>query len=61
MIKTKNLTYQYPDGTTALKGVSIDGNRGNCIALIGENGAGKSTLMSALIGLIKPTEGTVFF
>lgn len=61
MIKTENLTYQYPDGTTALKGVSIDGNRGNCIALIGENGAGKSTLMSALIGLIKPTGGTVFF
>ena len=61
MIKTENLTYQYPDGTTALNSVSIDGSRGNCIALIGENGAGKSTLMSALIGLIKPTAGTVFF
>lgn len=61
MIKTENLTYQYPDGTKALKDVSVDGSMGNCIALIGENGAGKSTLMSALIGLIKPTEGKVFF
>ncbi|WP_050740934.1 energy-coupling factor ABC transporter ATP-binding protein [Acetobacterium bakii] len=61
MIKTENLTYQYPDGTKALKNVSVDGDRGNCIALIGENGAGKSTLMSALIGLIKPSEGGVFF
>lgn len=61
MIKTENLTYQYPDGTKALKDVSVDGSKGNCIALIGENGAGKSTLMSALIGLIKPTEGKVLF
>jgi cobalt/nickel transport system ATP-binding protein len=61
MIKTENLTYQYPDGTKALKGVTVDGAKGNCIALIGENGAGKSTLMAALIGLIKPTNGTVFF
>ncbi|MBK5243437.1 MAG: energy-coupling factor ABC transporter ATP-binding protein [Eubacteriaceae bacterium] len=61
MIKTEKLTYQYPDGTKALKDVSVDGSKGNCIALIGENGAGKSTLMAALIGLIKPTEGKVFF
>ena len=61
MIKTENLTYQYPDGTKALKNVSVDGSKGNCIALIGENGAGKSTLMAALIGLIRPTEGRVSF
>lgn len=61
MIKTEELIYKYPDGTEALKGVTMDGSKGNCIALIGENGAGKSTLMSALIGLNKPTKGRVYF
>ncbi len=45
-------------GVYALKGVSLDVGEGDVYGLIGPNGSGKSTLMKALLGLVKPTEGT---
>lgn len=43
----------------ALKGISFELKRGECLGLIGHNGAGKSTLLKVLNGLIKPDEGKV--
>lgn len=45
-------------GVYALKGVSMEVQEGEVYGLIGPNGSGKSTLMKALLGLVKPTEGT---
>lgn len=45
--------------TTALDGVSLTIEHGEAIGIIGRNGAGKTTLMSALLGLIDPTSGTI--
>lgn len=45
--------------TTALDGVSLTIERGEAIGIIGRNGAGKTTLMSALLGLIDPTSGSI--
>ena len=45
----------------AIKNVSIEVNRGDMVALIGANGVGKSTLLQAIMGLIKPKNGTVMF
>ncbi len=45
--------------TLALDGVSFELPKGTVTALLGHNGAGKSTLMQALLGLLKPTSGTV--
>jgi simple sugar transport system ATP-binding protein len=44
----------------ALKGVDLEANQGEVVALIGDNGAGKSTLMHILVGFIKPSEGNVY-
>lgn len=43
----------------AVKGVSFDVKRGECLGLIGKNGAGKSTLLKILNGIIKPDEGRI--
>jgi lipopolysaccharide transport system ATP-binding protein len=43
----------------AVKDVSFELRRGECLGLIGPNGAGKSTLLKMLNGLIKPDEGKI--
>ncbi|MFF8398413.1 ABC transporter ATP-binding protein [Streptomyces sp. NPDC016172] len=43
----------------ALHHVDLHVTPGETIALMGRNGAGKSTLLNALVGLVKPTSGTV--
>ena len=50
-IAIHNLTYCYPDGTEAIKGVSFEIGEGESIALMGPNGAGKTTLFLYLNGL----------
>jgi len=46
-------------GTQALSGVSLQVNRGEVVALLGENGAGKSTLIKVLGGIHQPDHGHV--
>jgi ABC-2 type transport system ATP-binding protein len=48
----------FPGGTTALSDLSIDVPYGS-IGLVGANGAGKTTLLRLLLGLGRPTAGTV--
>lgn len=43
----------------AVKDVSFELKRGECLGLIGQNGAGKSTVLKMLNGLIKPEAGTI--
>jgi len=45
--------------TTALDGVSFDLRRGEVLGLLGPNGAGKTTTIHVLLGLVRPTAGSV--
>jgi lipopolysaccharide transport system ATP-binding protein len=43
----------------ALKDVSLEVKKGECIGLLGRNGSGKSTLLQVLCGILQPTAGEV--
>ncbi|ADE03181.1 energy-coupling factor ABC transporter ATP-binding protein [Haloferax volcanii] len=59
VIEARGLTHEYPDGTTALRDVTVTIEAGERVAVIGANGSGKSTLQHVLGGLVEPTAGTV--
>ncbi|MCL0070217.1 ATP-binding cassette domain-containing protein [Dehalococcoidia bacterium] len=60
MIKTEALSFNYPDGTEALREINLEIRDGEFLALMGGNGCGKTTLLKHLIGLLKPSSGKVF-
>lgn len=61
MLRVKNLTKVYDDGTVALKDVSFEVPDGQFVAVIGLSGSGKSTLLRCINRLIEPTEGEIWW
>jgi energy-coupling factor transport system ATP-binding protein len=59
IIIVKNLYYQYPDGTIALRDINLNIKKGEYLAIVGQNGSGKTTLVKHFNGLLKPTHGKV--
>ena len=58
-IEIKNLTKQY-NNILAVKNINFTINKGSIVGLLGPNGCGKTTTIGMMLGLIKPTSGTVF-
>ena len=62
VVTGRDVTRRYGEGETAvdaLRGVSLDVQRGQLTAVMGPSGSGKSTLMHILAGLDRPTSGEV--
>lgn len=56
-LQLSNVSYQYPDQTVAVSGVSLGCAAGEVCAIVGGSGAGKSTLASIIAGLYAPQQG----
>jgi len=57
--RSTSVTQLRKDEFWAVKDVSFQLRRGECLGLIGHNGAGKSTLLKMLNGLINPDQGSI--
>jgi zinc transport system ATP-binding protein len=59
IVELRDIVVKYPNGVFALEGINVNVDEKDLIALIGPNGAGKSTLLKVILGLVKPTSGSV--
>ncbi|WP_369264513.1 ABC transporter ATP-binding protein [Streptomyces sp. R35] len=59
MIRFEQVTKRYPDGTTAVDGLSFEVAEGELVTLVGPSGCGKTTTMMMVNRLIEPTSGRI--
>lgn len=59
-LRVEGVSFQYPSGVTALDGIDLKIESGECLALVGENGAGKTTLVKLFNRLLEPKQGKVW-
>ncbi len=59
MIRLKNVTKIYPDGSRGIENVDLHIKKGEFVFIVGSSGSGKSTLMKLLLKELDPTEGEI--
>jgi ABC-type multidrug transport system ATPase subunit len=59
VLEIQELVKRYPNGTEALKGLSLTVEPGEVFGILGPNGAGKTTLLKILLGVLLPSSGRV--
>ncbi len=60
-VQIEDVSFSYPDGTPALRGISVEARVGQITALVGPAGAGKTTLAYLIPRFIRPALGRVRF
>ncbi|GGP17946.1 ABC transporter ATP-binding protein [Silvimonas iriomotensis] len=60
LLQVKDLKVAY-GGIQAVKGIDLEINKGELVALIGANGAGKTTTLKTLVGMLKPAGGEILY
>lgn len=59
MIHLKDIDFTYPGGSDVLRGLEFKCLESDRIGIVGANGSGKTTLLHIIMGLLKPSSGTV--
>ena len=60
LLEVKDLKVSYGK-IEAIKGISLNINKGEIVTLVGANGAGKTTLLKTISGILKPSAGVINF
>ena len=58
-ISLHNLSKTFPDGTQAVKNISLKIKQGEFLVLVGPSGCGKTTLLRLIAGLENPSGGSI--
>lgn len=61
LLEIRNLSVGYEDKPNVIKNVNLDVFQNDFLGIIGPNGGGKTTLLKTLLGLVKPSTGTISF
>ena len=61
MILQANEVHSFYGKSHILQGVSINLEQGNLVCLLGRNGVGKTTTLKSIMGMVKPTKGSILF
>jgi cobalt/nickel transport system ATP-binding protein len=59
LIELEDVHFIYPPGRPVLSGVNLRLRAGERVGLVGPNGSGKTTLLHLIVGLLRPTAGTI--
>lgn len=59
MINSQNCSLTYKDGTDALKPFNLKIDKGEVVVILGASGSGKTSFLKLLLGIEKPTAGTL--
>ena len=59
IVSLRDVSVAYSNGFRALQNVTMDVNQKDFLGLVGPNGSGKSTLFGVMLGLIRPTKGSI--
>ena len=59
LINLKNITFSYPGGRSVLNDLHLELSEHEKVGLIGANGSGKTTLFYIIMGLLRPSSGTI--
>ena len=59
LINLRGVSYRYPGGKTVLDQIDFKFTKGDRIGLVAPNGSGKTTLFHVIMGLLKPSSGTI--
>lgn len=61
MLEVKNLVTRYNKEVSILRGIDLNVNKGEIVAILGTNGVGKTTTLQTIVGTLKPWEGSIKF
>ena len=61
MLKINNLKKNFENGSSALKGIDLEVNKGEFVSILGPSGSGKTTLLRTINGLETSSGGDIYF